>query len=215
MSETHEILRDKRSILDPAYTALIIVDMQVDFCDDDGTFAAAGRDLSAVKAIVPNIKALQDKAREKGVFIVQLQEITLPHRRSDGDSWYALKTRDGKSAEYTLLGSHGADIISELAPRKDEVVIQKFRSSGFHGTFLDQVLRANDIRSNLFVGTTTEGCVMATILDSSFHDYYTSLVSDGVATSVAGMQETALKFMSNRYKVYTTEEVIDIWDSYK
>ena len=91
------------------------------------------------------------------------------------------------------------------------MVVQKFRPSGFHGTFLDQILRANGIESVLCCGCTTEGCVMATVLDASFHDYYTCIVEDAVATSVSRMQETAMAFLKTRYKVFQTEDILALW----
>jgi len=205
------LLTDLRQIFSPKHTGLIVVDMQKDFCDTDGLFAQAGRDISGVRKIIPNIQQLLDRARQCGVFIVFMQQITLPGGRSDNDAWLAFKTRDGKSPEYTLLGSPGAEIIPELAPNPAEVIIQKHRPSSFHGSFLDQLLRANGVRSVLITGTTTEGCVMATVLDASFHDYYTGVVSDGVASSVNKMQETALAFMKTRYKILTSDEVISLW----
>jgi Amidases related to nicotinamidase len=205
------ILRDVKDILSPKHTALIVIDMQKDFCAQEGLYAKAGRDISSVRSIIPNIKRLMEISRKKGVMVVFLQQITLPGGRSDNDAWLGFKTRDGKSAEYARLGSEGCEIITELAPLPDEVVVQKFRPSGFHGTFLDQILRANGIRTVLITGTTTEGCVMSTVLDASFHDYYTCVVSDGVASSVANMQETALTFMRTRYKILDTDEVIKLW----
>ena len=204
--------RDKETILAPGHTALIMVDMQRDFCCEDGKFAQAGRDISDVRAIIPNCRRLLDSARKSGVFVVHLQQVTLPGQRSDSTGWLAFKTRDGKSAEYALLGSVGAETIDELKPEREEVVIQKFRPSGFHGTFLDQILRANQIESVLICGTTTEGCVMATVLDASFYDYYTCVVQDAVASSVDRMQEAAIEFMKTRYKVYRTEEVVSYWN---
>jgi ureidoacrylate peracid hydrolase len=177
-----KVLRDIKDILDPGHTALIVVDMQNDCCDTNGIFAKAGRDVSSLLATVPKIKSLLEVCRKKNIFIVHLQQITLPQGKSDEDAWLAFKTRDGKSPEYCLLGSWGAQFVKELEPLKDEVVIQKFRPSGFHGTFLDQVLRANGIRTVLICGNTTEGCVMATVLDASFHGYYTCIVEDATAS---------------------------------
>lgn len=204
--------RTKEKILEPGHTALIMVDMQRDFCCRDGKFAQAGRDISDVVEIIPNCRKLLHSARKSGVFIVHLQQVTLRGQKSDNAGWLAFKTRDGKSAEYALLGSLGAETIEELKPEGEEVVIQKFRPSGFHGTFLDQILRANRIETVLICGTTTEGCVMATVLDASFHDYYTCVVQDAVASSVKKMQETAIEFMKTRYKIYSTEEVVSCWN---
>ena len=167
-SEKH-FWTDIKDIFTPIHTALLVVDMQKDFCDPDGQFARAGRDISSVQEIVPNIEKLLNCARQREVFIVYIQQITLPNGRSDNDAWMAFKQRDRKSPEYTLLGSSGAEIISQLSPDKEDVIIQKYRPSAFHGTFLDQILRANDVHSVLITGTTTEGCVMATVLDASFH----------------------------------------------
>lgn len=215
MAVEKDVMRDVAEILSPRHTALIIVDMQRDFCCSDGKFAQAGRDISNVEAIVPNIAAVLGSARDSGVFILYLQQFTLPYGRSDGDGWLAFKTRDGKSAEYALIGSSGAEIIDELKPRGNEVCVPKYRPSGFHGTFLDQILRANGIRSVLICGTTTEGCVMATVLDASFHDYYTCVLGDGVASSVDKMQETAIAFMRTRYKIFQSHQILELWDAKK
>lgn len=205
--------RTPEEILDPRHTALLLIDMQRDFCDDDGKFAQAGRDNSAIKETIPNCRALLDSARAHNVFVVHLQQITLPGQQSDNGGWLAFKTRDGKSPEYALLGSPGAEHIPQLAPQADEVVVQKFRPSAFHGTFLDQILRANGIESVLCCGCTTEGCVMATVMDASFHDYYTCVAEDAVGTSVPNMQQAAMTFMKARYQVFSTRQILSLWDT--
>ncbi len=215
MRKELNIISKDKEILSPNHTALILVDMQVDFCQDDGLFAKAGRDISNVKKIIPNIQKILNKAREKGVLIVHIQECTLPNQLSDNDAWIAFKTRDKKSPEYTLLGSKGMEIINELIPIEDEVVVRKFRPSAFHGTFLNQILHNNNIRTALIVGNTTEGCVLATALDASFHDYYTCLVEDCIASSVDRMHDAAIILLRNRYKIYSTKELLKIWNSQK
>ncbi len=207
----NQIMTTVDEIINPAHTALIVVDMQVDFCCEHGKFAQAGRNIDGVKTIIPNLQALLKAAREKGAFVVHLQQVTLPDNMSDGDAWRAFKTRDGKSPEYALPGSEGFQIIPELAPLETEVCVSKFRPSGFHGTFLDGILRANGIRTILITGTTTEGCVMSTVLHGSFHDYYTCVVGDCVASSVDKMHETAMAFMKMRFKILQSQDIADIW----
>lgn len=207
-----ELLRDLKQIIDPAHTALIIVDMQKDFCSPDGSFAKSGLDISSVQAIVPPIQKLLNESRKQRVFVVHIQQCTLPNAQSDGDAWLAFKTRDGKNPEYALYGTEGREIIPELKPQNNEVCVTKYRPSSFHGTFLDQILRANGIRTVLVVGERTEGCVMATVLDASFNDYYTCVVEDCCASSTREMEKVAMAFMRTRYKVLKASEIIDIWN---
>lgn len=206
-----DILREARDIARPEHTALVIVDMQVDFCCEEGIFAKAGRDISLVRSIISPLADLLEAARSAGVFVAHIQQTTLPNALSDSDSWFAFKTRDRKDPGYTLLGSRGREFLPEFEPKENEVVVPKFRPSAFHGTFLDQILRANGIRTVLVTGETTEGCVMATVLDASFHDYYTCVVEDCVASSVPRMQETALTFMKTRYRMFNASELKEIW----
>lgn len=206
------VLRETAEVIAPSHTALIIVDMQKDALAPDGAFAKAGRDVSDIQNIIPNCHRLIDAARDSGALVVFIRQLTLPNGRSDGPAWYAFKTRDGKSAEYTLIGSDGAQIIPELEPLPGEVVIDKFRPSAFHGTFLGQLLRANGIRSTVCIGINAEGCLMATVLDSSFDDYYTCVVEDAVSSSLPEMKKTAFDFMRRRFRILQTDEVVAEWE---
>ena len=206
------VLRKTAEVIAPSHTALIIVDMQKDFLAPDGAFAKAGRDISDIQNIIPNCRRLIDAARDSGALVVFIRQLTLPNGRSDGPAWYAFKTRDGKSSEYTLIGSDGAQIIPELEPLPGEVVIDKFRPSAFHGTFLGQLLRANGIRSTVCIGINAEGCLMATVLDSSFDDYYTCVVEDAVSSSLPEMKKTAFDFMRRRFRILQTDEVVAEWE---
>ena len=204
-------MRTVEEIMNPSHTALIVVDMQRDFCTGEGSFARSGLDVSAVRAIIPPVQRLLEAARKAGVLPVFLQQMTLPGAAGDGDAWLAFKTRDGKSPEYALAGSEGMEMIPELSPRREEICVPKCRPSGFHGTFLDQILRANGIRTVLVCGTRTEGCVLATVLDASFYDYYTCVAEDCVASSSLNMQEAALAIMRSRYLMLNSEEIIRLW----
>lgn len=205
------ILRALPEVIDPKHTALIIVDMQRDFLADDGVFAQAGRDVSDIKTIIPNCQKVLEAARKAGALVVHIQQATLPNGRSDGNGWFAFKTRDGKSAEYALLGSKGAEIIPELQPMPGEPVVPKFRPSAFHGTFLGQLLHANGIKSTVCIGINAEGCLMATVLDSSYEDFYTCVVEDATASSLPEMKKTAFDFMKRRFRILQTEDVVETW----
>ncbi|MBC8576098.1 cysteine hydrolase family protein [Yanshouia hominis] len=201
-------------VLSPEHTALIIIDMQNDFASDKGKFALGGRDSTAVKSIIPACQRLLMAARNAGVFVVHIQQTTLPDGQSDNGGWLAFKTRDGKSPTYGEIGSWGWEHVDELKPCGGEPVVTKFRPDAFLNTPLDMLLHSNKIESVVCCGCTTEGCVMATVMGAAFHDYYTCVAEDAVATSVDGAHEHAIWLMKKRYIVRNVEEIIGCWQKH-
>lgn len=206
-----------REVLSPQHTALLMIDMQNDFISAEGKFALGGRDSSAIQKIVPTCRELLDAAREAGVFVVHIQQATLPGGQSDGGGWLAFKSRDGKAPSYALPGTWGWEHVDELKPYQNgeeeiyEPVVRKYRPDAFLYTALDTILRSNQIQSVICCGCTTEGCVLATVMGAAFHDYYTCVAEDAVATSVPDAHEHALWLMRKRYIVRTVGEITDCW----
>ena len=204
-----------KEILSPEHTALILIDMQNDFISDQGKFALGGRDSSEVKAIVPKCAELLEAARKAGTFVVHIQQTTLPDDQSDCGGWLAFKSRDGKAPTYSMIGTWGWEHDDALKPYADdehyEPIVPKFRPDAFLDTALDRILRCNGIKSVICCGCTTEGCVMATVMGAAFHDYYTCVAEDAVATSVPGAHEHALWLMRKRYIVRTVDQITDCW----
>jgi nicotinamidase-related amidase len=96
-------------------------------------------------------------------------------------------------------------------PREGELVVPKWRSSGFWGTNLDLLLRSNGIESLVVCGCTTEGCVESTARDALFNDYYVVVVSDGVASDDRAQHEASLMLMANRFDLAATDEIVGCW----
>ena len=203
---------DLKRILNPKHTALLMIDMQNDFCSEEGKFSKAGRDCTSIRRIVPSCKNLLQGARHAGVFIVHIQQSTLSDNKSDSGGWLAFKTRDGKSPDYALLETWGWKHIDELAPVcQKEPVVMKFRPDAFLYTQLDMLLRANSIQTVVCCGCNTEGCVLATVMGSAFHDYYTCVAEDAVASSVAEAHEHAIWLMKKRYIVRDSTKILACW----
>ena len=201
-------------IIDPAHTALLVVDMQNDECHPDGWFAQQGRSVSGIAAIVPRVRALIDAARGAGVRVVFIQQTTLASNQSDPPAWLYFKTRDGRTrTDYNLDGTWGQEVLSELGRRPEDVTIKKYRPSAFHLTSLDLLLRAQVVESVVICGNTTQGCVLATTLDASFHDYFTVLVEDAVQSFSQEQHENALRFLGSRYDLMTAEAVVRSWQN--
>lgn len=201
----------QEELLELPRTALLVVDLQNDFCHPDGHFARHGKNIAAVTAMVPRAVSFVREAQQLGVFTVFIQQITLPHGRSDSPAWLRFKCRDGKSPEYTLAGSWGAQFVEGLAPRETDLVVQKLRPDAFVRTALDGLLRARGIESVAVIGTTTEGCVESTVRGASYHDYYVIPVIDLMAGPNAELHADALKFMQARYPAATSGQVLATW----
>src|SRR5690606_17697960 len=125
-----EVCDTLEELLNPAHTALVVVDVQNDFCHADGHFAKH-KNIEAITAMVPKWVSFVNAAQDSGIFTVFIQQLTLPHGRSDSPAWLRFKCRDGKNPEYTLLGSWGAELVEGLSPRAGDAVVQKFRPDAF------------------------------------------------------------------------------------
>jgi len=177
--------------LDPAMTAVIVVDMQNDFCSKGGLFDSVGINILAVqKAIRPTRKVLS-VAREAGIKIVYLKMGFQADLSDLGDPDSANRLRhlsfgvgqqctasDGRQGRFLIRDTWNTDVIEELRPQPEDVVLYKPRFSGFYLTELDNVLRRLGIRNLIFTGCTTSVCLDSTIRDAMFRDYRCVLLAD-------------------------------------
>ena len=212
-----EVLTELDEIIDPKHTALIIVDMQRDFCSPDGWFARRGVDISSVQAATENLVPLLRNARQAGVLPIYIQMQILPGFKSLSGSYLRFLTEIGqimdRSGEsFTMPGTRGAEIIDELAPQEGEVVIQKWRSSAFVGTSLDMILKCNDITSVVCTGVATHACVDSTARDATFYDYYTVVAEDCVADYDSELHGASLQLMAHRLDVVSSNTIGRAWE---
>lgn len=199
-------------IVEPEHTALIVVDVQNDCVAPDGWFAQQGKDVAHIQTVLPRIVRLVEAARAAGVFVVFVEQTTLPANGSDSPAWLYFKTRDGRvRTDYTLDGSWGQQTIDELKVGPDDVRVRKFRPSAFHGTSLDKILRAHGITSVVTCGVVTQGCVQATTMDASFHDYYTVFASDCIGGFTPALHDNALTFLDSRYDSADVATLTSLW----
>lgn len=203
-------------LADPSHSALLIIDVQNDFCTRGGAFSAHGYDVGKYTEMVSRLGTLLNAAREAGVQRVFLQNTVLPGQLSDSPSWVRFKMRlsrnpDEEAIRYTVAGSWGHRFVQGIEPRNDEIVVQKFRSSGFTGTSLDMLLRANGIETIIVTGATTEGCVESSARDGMFLDYYVVVVADCVQSDTPQLHEASMTLMKNRFDVVDSEELIASW----
>ncbi len=197
---------------DPAHTALIVVDVQNDFCHPDGAVAKMGDDVSAVVEMVPRLRALVDGAHAAGVPVVFVQ--TLHDETNDTATWLdrvAAEPGGVQTGRICRTGSWGAEFYG-VTPAPGDAIVVKHRFSAFVGTNLDIVLRALGVRSLLVTGVATEVCVESTLRDGLSAEYYVSLVEDCAATYSADAQASAVRNVRRNFgDVVTSEGLIATW----
>ena len=177
--------------IDPARTAVIVVDMENDFVAKGGMFDRAGRDISgAQKAIAPTAKVLA-AARQARLKIVYLKMGYHADLSDLGTADSVNRTRhlkfgvgqtirapDGRDSRVLIRDTWDTDIVPELKPQPDDIVIYKTRFSGFYQTDLDATLKKFGIKYLIVTGVTTSICVESTVRDAMFRDYLCVLLKD-------------------------------------
>lgn len=213
-----QVLSSLAELVDPSRAALVLVDLQKDFMDDDGEFARLGLDLTMYPPMRRRLADLLDAARLAGVLVVHVQMATLPGRASDSPAQIRFNmkmhedvTIDRPPLLYTVVGTPGHAFIDEATPIAGEVVVPKWRSSGFWGTNLDLVLRSNGIETVVIAGCTTEGCVESTARDAMFNDYYVVLAEDCVASDDPAQHEASLLLMRHRFDLAQGADIATSW----
>jgi nicotinamidase-related amidase len=208
-----EMLTAPGDILAPRHTALVIIDMQKDFCTPGFGADRAGRDLGPTRSIIPGLEALLAVARAAGVLIVHVGFWTLPDHLSDSGPWLAQRRRATFSSDkLALAGSEGAEFIEELSPLPGELVIHKHRYSAFKGTDLGMILDVRRIRSVVTTGVSTNACVESTLRDAFETGYYVAIPHDGTASWSHELYEATLANVTHRFGLVTDiAEISGIW----
>lgn len=178
----------------PSLGALVVIDMQNDFCAEGGWTHRSGLDYTACREAIPGVQRAIEAARKHGMWVIWVYW----HNREDlrnlgAPTLYSFK----KSLDQKGIGEEldhgrvliedewGADTIDELKDyqEKDDIFIEKVRMSGFYGTHLDGVLRTQGIETLYFTGVNIDQCVATTMEGAYFRDYNAVLLTDATATS--------------------------------
>ena len=169
-------------------SAIVVVDMQNAFASQGGLLDLAGTDISGASQVVRVIGSVLNAARTRGVQVVYLQTGYKPDLSNGGGAsspnprketaLCLMRARPELKGKLLVEGTWDFEIVRELTPQPDDLVVLKTRYSGFAGTTLDSVLRAREIRYLFFVGIATNVCVESTLRDAYFHEYWPILVTD-------------------------------------
>lgn len=203
---------------DPENAALLIIDMQNDFCHTEGAFSRKGYDVGNVQDVIPRIAKLLSEAHSFGVPVIfvkssystdanwYLSEVWLEQKMKNKTNLYV----DGPALK---PDTWGWQLVDGIKPGPDDAVITKHRYNAFLGTELDLVLRSKGVKSVILTGVATNVCVETTARDAYLRDYYVLFTSDCTASYDLGAHDATL-FNIGRYfgEVVSSDAIIKSWN---
>jgi nicotinamidase-related amidase len=180
--------------IDLARSAVVVVDMQNDFCHPDGWLASIGVDVAGARAPIAPLAALLPRLRAASMPVIWVNWGTRPDRLNLSPALRHVYDPAGRGAglgdpraptgAHVLQdGSWSAAIVDELAQAAGDIHVKKHRMSGFWDTPLDSILRNLRLDTLLFAGVNLDQCVLHTLADANFLGYDTILLEDCAATT--------------------------------
>jgi len=220
----HIMAKPDSIAIDAASTAIIVVDMENDFCTKGGMLDHVGINISMIqKAIAPMTKVLA-AARLTGINIIYLkmgyhEDLSdlggdeSPNRIRQFYVGDTITAPNGSKSRILIRDTWGTDIVPELKPQPDDIVMYKTRFSGFYNTALDSVLTHLGKKYLILIGCTTSICVESTFRDAIFRDYSPVVLEDCTAEPLGynlqrSNHEASLLIFQNMGWVSTSDEFI-------
>jgi nicotinamidase-related amidase len=201
-------------------TAVVMIDMQRDFLDDDGYLAAAGYDLGGVRAAVDPARRLLEAARAANLAVIHtrqgywpdLRELPAHKRARVADGSSSIGTQ-GPLGRFLIRGEPGHEIVPELEPLPGEPVVDKSGCGAFWGTDLASILQVLAVDSLILAGVTTDVCVHSTLREACDRGYECLLVRDACGSGDAEAHRAALHMVTVEDGVFgVLADVEDVCD---
>ncbi len=202
--------------LGPESTAVLVIDMQVDFLNPGGWADMAGADMAVMRAPIPGVTNVLAAARAKGYPIIYTRE----GHRADGSDLTEVKLfrsrrlgagigDNSRIGRNLIRGDPGWEIIDELAPQPGDPIIDKAGSGAFYSTELEHILIRLGIRNLVIFGVTTEVCVNTTLREASDRGFDMLLLEDCCAATVPDLHRAAIEIVRSPDSVFGTVSTSD------
>jgi biuret amidohydrolase len=188
-------------VLDPAATALVVIDMQRDFLEPGGFGERLGNDVSLLASVVEPLTQVLSAAREAGMLVIHTRE---GHRPDLSDCPPTKLARGrlevgiggpGPKGRVLVRGEEGHDIVHELSPMDGEAVVDKPGKGSFYATDLELLLRNAHIDSLIVTGVTTEVCVHTTVREANDRGFECLVLEDCVGSYFPEFHRVALEMI--------------------
>jgi ureidoacrylate peracid hydrolase len=194
----------------PPGCALVIIDVQNDYCHEKGALNKFGRKVTEIRRMIPRLKEVVDKARQIQVPVVHVRMANNELTKSDAYLEHRGR-RSGGDREVCQEGTWGADFY-EIEPRPGEAVVTKHRYSAFVNTNFETILRKHGIKTVILAGVTTDVCVESTARDAFMRDYHVLFLSDCTGVDDPEIQKSVLKRIDRYFGyVVSSNEVMQAW----
>ena len=193
--------------IDPATTALVLVDLQNDFLHSDGAYGRARQTSDAIAALPGRLKPVADALRARGGWIVSTHFTLVPGK--GGQPFIAdhlRRLRPFLAKGDFVPGGWGHALVDELAPA--DIAIEKVAYSAFYQSRMEFALGRAGIRTLLFSGIVTQGGVASTLRAAHVRDFHTIVLSDGCASFSDDLHDTAIRDLSAISDVMSCNEAL-------
>lgn len=187
-------------------TALLVIDLQNDFLQDNGVNSKNGIDVKSLRVKIPAAVRLSNLCRELGIHIIHIRHVLHPDKtgKAVDIGLFASGARPWLVQEGLRPGTWGARMLNELG--RPDFDIEKNRLSGFHGTYLETLLRDLKIETLIFSGFATNVCVENTFREAVARDFLAIGIKEAMITHDPFLQEASERNMNIMGYCFSLEE---------